>query len=74
MSKSDKKAMEKLLKEKDKLEMEAMVARMQQRDAEAKDRANGAKDDKFTTEDLESMIPDLRKKAREKYLEDRSVQ
>lgn len=36
MNKKDKKQMEKIIKEKDKLEMQAMVLRMQERDANKK--------------------------------------
>ena len=38
MSKKDKKQMDKIMKEKDKLEMQAMVIRMQERDQKNKDK------------------------------------
>ena len=79
--------MDKLLKEKDKLEMQAMVMRMQERDQQKKLEAKtnqGASSNviesqnadlaKISKDERDSMIPELRVKAREKYLKDRVEQ
>lgn len=57
--------MEKILKEKDKLEMQAMVLRMQEKDKLEKEEKTQGKNEKLEDE---SLIPELRKKARDKYV------
>jgi len=65
--------MDKLLKEKDKLEMQAMVLRMQERDKAVKSNVleGETKHKDLSEEQLDALIPELRKKARDKYLKDR---
>ena len=77
-SKSDDKELKKLMKEKDKLERDAMVARMLQKDKEDLEKKKGGMsvvedqtgDSKgMTLEDRMKYIPELRKISRQKYLE-----
>lgn len=61
--------MEKIMKEKDKLEKQALVLRMQKRDAAKKE----MKDKDDGEQPSQCNIDELRKKAREKYLQQREV-
>ena len=80
LSKADEKAMKKMLKEKDKLEREALVERMKQRDADATRQKQGStvipNSDMATSsfEELKSMVPELRKASRQAYLKQREEQ
>ena len=82
MSKEDRKKMEKLEKERDRLEMQAMVVRMQERDRERKEASKGKAADSVVENQqrvdlgdgsIRELVPELRQKAREKYLKDREV-
>ena len=75
--------MEKLLKEKDKLEMQALAARIHERDEAKKNQkktqsnvieAQNNELNKMSMDEINQMVPELRKKAREKYLRDREGQ
>lgn len=73
--------MKKLLKEQDKLERQALVARMQQRDKQHTDDKrighiveNQEIAGKETFEDLKSIVPELRKQSRQAYLKQREEQ
>lgn len=67
--------MRKLLKEKDKLERDAMVARMLEKDKETADKkkiggvVENTQQSGISTEDKLKYIPELRKVSRHKYLE-----
>lgn len=69
LSTKDTREFQKLLKEKDKLEREALVQRMQARDQEAKQPA--AVEKAFSLDDLKSVVPELREKSRQAYLKHR---
>ena len=62
------KEVQKIIKEKDRLEMQAMVIRMQERDRKAKEGNSNNQEDQ---EDLLKDIPSLRKAARDKYVKER---
>ena len=73
--------MKRLMKEKDKLERDAMVARMLQKDKDTQDKNKGVTgivEDQQTKdmslEDRMNYIPELRKISRQKYLELREEQ
>lgn len=72
--------MKKLIKEKDKLERDAMVARMLEKDKEQaeKKKIGGVVESETqaatSKEDLLRMVPELRKVSRQKYLEMREEQ
>ena len=68
LKKVDRKEVDALLKEKDKLEMQAMVLRMQERDKKNKEKLGVESNEKNLTKD---EIEQLRKTAREKYLIER---
>ena len=80
MSKKEKKELKKLLKEKDKLERDALVARMQEKDKEKTEKKignvveNPILGSQLTLEDQMNLIPELRKISRQKYLETREEQ
>lgn len=67
--------MKKLIKEKDKLERDAMVARMLEKDKEAqeKNKMSGVVENPqhkvISEQDQSKYIPELRKISRQKYLE-----
>jgi hypothetical protein len=72
MSKRESKQYQKLIKEKDKLEREALVERMQMRDQEmlvVKPEA-----EEHTIDELREMVPELRLKSRQMYLKQREEQ
>ena len=69
------------MKEKDKLERDAMVARMLQKDKDTQDKNNGVtgivedqQAKEMTLEERMNYIPELRKLSRQKYLELREEQ
>lgn len=71
LSKHEEKQVKKLLKEQDKLERQALVARMQQRDREqTEDKRIGSivenqqLSGKDSLDDLKSIVPELRKQSR----------
>ncbi len=66
--------MKKLLKEKDKLERDAMIARMLEKDKAAKLGSTVENAKPLTEEDKDKLIPELRKVSRQKYLEKREEQ
>lgn len=81
MSKDEKSEMKSLLKERDKIERDALVERMQNRDKELAVLKKGgavvenpSTSDVMTQEDKLKYIPELRAVAREKYLEQREEQ
>ena len=80
MNKREDKELKKLLKEKDKLERDAMVARMLEKDKEAadKNKISGIVENPahkaITEQDKLNYIPELRKISRQKYLEMREEQ
>ncbi len=79
--KREDKELKKLIKEKDKLERDAMVARMLEKDREAQDKnkmsnvvENPQHKGMITDQDRDKYIPELRKISRQKYLEMREEQ
>ena len=80
LSKRDEKELKKLMKEKDKLERDAMVARMLDKDKEqaARNKIGGVVEtnaqNQLTLIDKAKYIPELRKVSRQKYLELREEQ
>lgn len=68
LNKRDSKQFQKLLKEKDKLEREALVQRMQMRD---KVEAQKQEKKETTLDELKNIVPELRIKSRQQYLKHR---
>jgi len=72
LGKAEQKEIDKLMKEKDRLEMKAMVLRMQERDkASTKNIVSGNSKSEMTDDQIQKLIPEMRKKARDKYIKDR---
>lgn len=79
LSKREEKELKKLLKEKDKLERDALVARMLEKDKElTKNKVGNVVENPqskaMTMEERMKYIPELRKISRQKYLELREEQ